>query len=60
MSKKINENISFEVSVSEDPETGDLLLPLPDELLKQVGWTEGDELEWAFTDRGQLVLKKKP
>jgi hypothetical protein len=59
MSKKTNEHITFEVALSEDPATGELLLPLPDELLSQVGWKEGDDLEWAVTDSGQIVLKKK-
>lgn len=59
MSKKTNEYITFEVALSEDPATGELLLPLPDELLSQVGWKEGDDLEWAVTDSGQIVLKKK-
>jgi hypothetical protein len=35
------------VTVEEDPETGDLILPLPEELLKLQGWVEGDILEWT-------------
>ena len=35
------------VTVKEDPETGDLILPLPEELLKLQGWVEGDILEWT-------------
>jgi hypothetical protein len=37
------------VSLEEDPKTGELILPIPDELLVEVGWSEGDELVWEET-----------
>jgi hypothetical protein len=37
------------VRLEEDPKTGELILPIPDELLVQVGWGEGDELVWEET-----------
>ena len=37
------------VRLEEDPDTGELILPIPDELLVQVGWDEGDELIWEET-----------
>ena len=37
------------VKVEQDPDTGDLILPIPDELLAEMGWSEGDELEWEET-----------
>ena len=37
------------VRLEEDPKTGELILPIPDELLVQVGWSEGDELIWEET-----------
>lgn len=52
------ENISYEVIVQEDPETGDLILPLPQELLSKMGWKEGDNLEWEESDSGSFYLKK--
>jgi hypothetical protein len=39
----------YTVKVEQDPETGELILPIPDELLVQVGWDEGDELLWEET-----------
>lgn len=45
----------YEVELVEDGD--DLILPLPDELLEEMGWTEGDELEWELTDDGQVILK---
>lgn len=50
--------ITWEVTVQEDPITGDLLLPLPEELLSAVGWHEGDELDWQQTTDGNWVLTK--
>ena len=37
------------VRLEEDPKTGELILPIPDELLVEVGWSEGDELVWEET-----------
>lgn len=48
----------FEVIVQEDPETGELLLPIPQEILDRLGWVEGDELDWAETSSGSWVLSK--
>lgn len=59
MSKKQQNRISWEVTVQEDPETGDALLPLPQELLDQMGWKEGDEIEWKETTDGAFVITKK-
>lgn len=39
----------------------DLILPLPEDLLAEVGWKEGDVLVWEIdklTD--QVTLRKKP
>ena len=34
-------------------------LPLPTEALKQLGWTEGTEIELLPIMNGQVVLRKK-
>ena len=39
----------YTVKVQEDPETGELILPIPDELLAEMGLKEGDELIWEET-----------
>lgn len=49
----------YEVITQEDPETGDVILPLPPELLEQAGWKEGDQIEWIENNDGSWVLKKK-
>lgn len=47
------------VTVEEDPETGDLILPLPDELLKMQGWNNGDTLSWDKNEDGSWIISKK-
>ena len=46
------------VIVEEDPETGDLILPLPPEMLEMQGWKEGDDLEWIDNEDGSWSLQK--
>jgi hypothetical protein len=50
---------TYEVITQEDPDTGDLLLPLPPELLREMGWTEGTELDLDVDDQGRWVIQKK-
>jgi hypothetical protein len=57
MSKKL-EDVRYEVIVQEDTETGDLLLPIPPELLEQLGWKEGDEIHFDLNKQGGFVLHK--
>lgn len=61
MSKKnpAQDNIRYEVITQEDPETGDLLIPIPPRLLEQMGWKEGDELNFDIRKDGAIYLKKK-
>lgn len=49
----------YEVFTQEDPETGDIILPIPQELLDRMGWREGDTLEWKQADSGAWVLSKE-
>jgi len=46
------------VTIEEDPETGDLLLPFPDDLLETQGWKEGDTLEWTDNKDGSWTIQK--
>ena len=45
------------LTIDEDDDTGELLLNLPDDLLDEMGWYYGDELEYSIED-DQLTLKK--
>lgn len=50
---------SWVVTTQEDPDTGDVILPLPVELLEQMPWTEGDTLEFRDNRDGSFTLSKK-
>jgi Antidote-toxin recognition MazE, bacterial antitoxin len=52
------QDIRYEVITQEDPETGDLLIPLPPQLLREMGWKEGDELDFQIDDNGKVIVKK--
>ena len=51
--------MEYTVKVEEDPDTGDLVLPLPTELLNQMGWDFGDTLIWDDNQDGTFSLSKK-
>ena len=48
----------YEVITQEDPETGDLIMPLPPDLLDLQGWKTGDTLEWIDNKDGSWTLQK--
>ena len=50
---------SYTMTLEEDPETGDLILPFPEDMLKEVGWKEGDTLEWEDNKDGTFSITKK-
>lgn len=54
----MNDTKRWEITVEEDPKTGELILPLPKELLDLQGWQEGDELEWIDNGDGSWSLSK--
>jgi bifunctional DNA-binding transcriptional regulator/antitoxin component of YhaV-PrlF toxin-antitoxin module len=47
------------VTVEEDPETGELMLPFSDEMLSSLGWKEGDTLTWTIKTNGSIILSKR-
>jgi hypothetical protein len=49
---------SWTMTVEQDPETGDILLPLPPDVLTMRGWNEGDTLEWTDNGDGSWSLTK--
>lgn len=57
MSKK-TEQVRYEVITQEDPETGDLLVPIPPPLLKEMGWKEGDEINMNIDDKGRIIFSR--
>ena len=53
------QNKSWTVTLDEDPNTGDLIMPLPQEILDLQGWKEGDVLEWTDNKDGSWSLSRK-
>ena len=50
---------SWTITLVEDEDTGDLILPLPEGLLESQGWKTGDTLEWIDNKDGSWTMKKK-
>lgn len=44
--------------VKEDPQTGDLYIEFDDEVIKTLGWEEGDTLVWEGNHSTYYVRKK--
>jgi hypothetical protein len=42
----------------EDPETKELLLTFPEDVIKELEWEEGTLLCWSITTDNKLMLKK--
>jgi hypothetical protein len=52
--------LSWTVVLEEaDDGSGDLIMPFPDEFLKEAGWVEGDILEWIDNENGSYSLRKR-
>ena len=47
------------VQVEEDNTTGELVLPLPVDMLAQLGWSEGTDLFWIDNHNGSFTLTDK-
>lgn len=50
---------SWTLTIEQDPDTGDLVLPFTDEILAELGWKEGDVLDWVDNQDGSWSLVKK-
>jgi len=50
---------SWVATLQEDPKTGDLILPLPDDLMKSQGFEIGDILKWKDNKDGSFSIRKK-
>jgi hypothetical protein len=46
------------VTLEEDPETGDLVMPIPQEALDANGWRIGDTLTWNIDNEGTATLTR--
>jgi hypothetical protein len=50
---------SWTVTLEEDKETNELILPFPEDLLTEMNWKEGDVLDWNVVDGFVIITKKE-
>jgi len=50
---------NWTVTLEEDPDTGEVILPLPNDMLSQLGWTEGATIYWIDNKTGTFTLTDK-
>jgi hypothetical protein len=55
--KKNLPNKTYEV-VTKQNVNGDVILPLPPELIKKLKWADGDNLEFCVGKDGNFILRK--
>lgn len=48
------------IKLIEDEKTGDLILPIPDDMLEAAGFSIGDEVNWIDRGDGTWAIVKKP
>jgi hypothetical protein len=51
--------LSATVKIQEDAETGDLVLPIPDDWLYALDWRVGDKLRWRKLSTGDWELTNR-
>ena len=54
--KKIASKWTAEVLTNKD---GEFFIEFSDEFLREIGWKEGDTIEWIDNHDGSFTLKKK-
>ena len=55
----MNKPTSWTITLEEaDDGSGDLVLPLTDEIMESAGWQVGDTLEWIDNKNGTWSIKK--
>lgn len=50
--------MTWTIKLEEDKDTGDLILPLSDEIMKEAGWKIGDKLRWIDMKDGSWMLQR--
>jgi hypothetical protein len=46
------------ITLEQDPETGELILPFPDGIVESFGWKIGDTLSWTDNSDGSWTISK--
>jgi hypothetical protein len=47
------------VILEEDPETGELIMPISEDMWEKLGWQVGDTLTWTVKLNGSIIISKK-
>ena len=55
--KQLSQN-KWLVEVQQDGKTKELFIEFPDDVLSQMGWAEGDDLEWMENNDKSWSIKK--
>lgn len=55
----MHNNNSWEVTVETDPDTGEVILPFPDDMIERLGWKEGTTIYWIDNKDGTFTLTDK-
>ena len=50
--------MTWTIKLEEDKDTGDLILPLSEEIMKEAGWKIGDKLRWIDMKDGSWMLQR--
>lgn len=58
MPDKISENLWSVATITDPDDPENVLLDLGVDLCRQLGWEEGDQLEWIDQGNGSFVLRK--
>jgi bifunctional DNA-binding transcriptional regulator/antitoxin component of YhaV-PrlF toxin-antitoxin module len=58
MTKHKKDGVRYEIITQEDTETGDILVPLPPQLLEELNWKEGDIVDFSLDDQNRYIIKK--
>jgi hypothetical protein len=57
MTRAKEHTLDYEVITQKD-DNGDVLVPVPFVLLKELGWNEGDEIKIDIDKQGRFILSK--
>lgn len=48
--------MNYEGTIETDPDTGEQLLIFPDDMMEQLGWKEGDEIDLQQNEQGDIII----
>lgn len=58
--KSAEEDMKYITQVEYDDLNDEYILPIPEELLDNLGWCEGDTLKFEFGEEESIIITKEP